>query len=445
MKKKLQLVYVLLFFLICSIPVLSIPLLNQDESSSSEKRDKAEFPMLIVDGTFNLQFFESLNDYFTDHFNFRNEFISTNAKFMETVFGVSAEPQVIVGDNDWLYFESTLDDFSRQNVLSETEIDNIVHTIALINEYVTNKGAKFAFTVAPNKSTVYPENMPSRYVQTNNLSNLEQLSAALPEDVYVDMLNVLKNDEQVTYLARDSHWNNYGAYKGFQAMISSLGIEKENFTIVDEEVRQDFVPDLDGMMYPVNGNLDSQTHYDFNTSFEYVSRFKTMDDITIQTHSETGNDSVLVFRDSFGNALLEYFGRQFADVEFSRAVPYTINKAAEFDYVILEIVERNIPNLLKAAPIMEAPIREVISTDLEKIEPQALEVTTENGYQHIYGYIEMSDVNSIYVTVDNTTYEAFQILESDLEITMDDGLVGFSLRIPESINVSDSNIQIQIQ
>ena len=66
-----------------------------------------------------------------------------------------------------------------------------------------------------------------------------------------------------------------------------------------------------------------------------------------------GEGSLLIFRDSFGSALIPYFSASFRDVRYERAMPYRIDLLARnpADAVIIEIAERNIPLLLPdAAP-----------------------------------------------------------------------------------------------
>ncbi|ONI43732.1 hypothetical protein AN640_06175 [Candidatus Epulonipiscium fishelsonii] len=194
--------------------------------------------------------------------------------------------------------------------------------------------------------------MPSNYFQPSIESNAQKLTKLLNEDIYTDLFNKLNNTTCVSYLKRDSHWNNYGAYLGFKEIIKDLGIKVENFEITEINKKREFNGDLDNMLYPDGSKYDEQIYYTFDNSFEFVSRFKSVDDIIIQTTSSHGEDSALVFRDSFGNALLDFFARQFETVEFSRAVPYQLEKAKDFDYVVLEIVERNLPNLL-SPPILK--------------------------------------------------------------------------------------------
>lgn len=70
--------------------------------------------------------------------------------------------------------------------------------------------------------------------------------------------------------------------------------------------------------------------------------------IQIDTTNEQKEHSLLMFRDSFGNALYPFLADSFGHSRFSRKMPYPLTMMQEVnaDVVIVEIVERNIPYLL---------------------------------------------------------------------------------------------------
>ncbi len=436
-----KLIYIILFFFLSLIPVISMPFISLGAQESQEKREKAQLPLLIEDESLNIDFLNSFDDYLNDNFNFRDELVELNALYLDSVFNTSAENQVIVGNNDWLYFAETIDDYIGENVLSEKEIDNIAKIIELIAEYVESNGAQFLFTIAPNKNSIYPENMPWNYIKNHGDSNADLLGKELDEDIYLDLFQVLKDSEEELYLKKDSHWNNEGAYIAFQNMMTKFGISDLNFEILSYEIRNDFEGDLYGMLYPLGDEFEEQIYYNFNSKFEYVSRFRSMDDLSIDTYCKTGSENVVVFRDSFGNALLEYFGREFENVHFSRIVPYNLDLTNGANYVILEIVERNIPNLLNNAPVMPA-IEVVTDIDMQAVEEPTLVIDEKVNYTQIYGYFELnSQVENVYIEIGDKIYEAFPIIEDVLDLGNKQDLIGFSAYFPKEM--SFDNVEIK--
>ena len=62
----------------------------------------------------------------------------------------------------------------------------------------------------------------------------------------------------------------------------------------------------------------------------------------ITTENQSGVGKVILFRDSFGNALHEFFANDFSEAVISRAFPYDVSDIEGADLVVVEIVERNI-------------------------------------------------------------------------------------------------------
>ncbi|MFG6324336.1 MAG: hypothetical protein K1W41_23925 [Lachnospiraceae bacterium] len=88
--------------------------------------------------------------------------------------------------------------------------------------------------------------------------------------------------------------------------------------------------------------------YDDGATFEYVGRLHSLDDMTIRTSSDDGcGKAVLVYRDSFGRAMIPYMGATFDSAVFNRSTPYNLSlvEQTECDYVLFEIVERNLSDL----------------------------------------------------------------------------------------------------
>jgi len=326
------------------------------------------------------------------------------------------------------------------NTLSERGISNVAHNIQLMSEYCKENGADFIFAPAPNKNSIYPEYMPSRYYVTNNTKNIDAVKAKLDGSVgYCDWKNFLitSKDNGLLYHKTDSHWNNFGANLASRQLLTDLG--KQFTPLFNTGTSYTWRGDLYKMLFPQGKELDMQVEYDGLFTFETVGRFRSWDDSTVNTECEGKEGRLLMFRDSFGVALNKFMANEFAEAEFSRVVPYRMQGIADgkFDCVVLEIVERNLRNLQKSAPVMPAPTAKGVNLSSPSV---SADVYTEEigGYLHIYGVLEnlkksvKSDTN-IYVTVNGITYEAFRAYESDLlsgETGMTESDYGYSLYVP---------------
>lgn len=449
-KNILYKIYSAVFVGICLVPSVFMPFIKND--SSAEKRKLSDPPKIKTeDGKLNFSYFDDFETYFSEHFAFRQQLVTLDGYLKSKVFGTSPNADVISGKNGWLYYGETVNDFLNIDTLSDRGINNIKNNLEIINDYCNQNNVKFLFTIAPNKNSVYPEYMPSNYSPAGNSDNYERLSAILDEDFpYCDMKEVLLNTESniPLYHKKDTHWNNLGAYAGHAKLMEMLGRGKcpsGNWTI-----RNDRKGDLAEMIYPTEKADDTQIYSDYKYKYQYLGRFKALDDISIKTFCEGKNGNLLMFRDSYGEAILPFIAECFGEAEFSRTVPYRLDNIGNggADNVILEIVERNIPNLQKYAPLMPAPV--VNSLNIKNL-AVCCDVTIkqeENGnYLHIFG--ELSDEfftgndTEIYVTANGFTYRAFNAFEDKLlgrdGETSDNG---FSLYIPKDSNVTSENITI---
>lgn len=447
-KQNLYKIYSALFIGICLVPSVCMPFVKSD---SAEKRELSEFPSVTTaDGRLNFDFFDEFDTWFSEHFAFRQQFVNADSRVKSTLMGTSPDSDVIVGRDGWLYYGDTANDFLNINTLSKREISNIVHNLRMIDNYCKTSGAEFLFFSAPNKNSIYPENMPFNYVPSDNADNYELLSVELAEDdFWLDMKSALLSaDSSVPlYHRTDTHWNNLGAYVGHSAIMAKLGKEICSAG-TNWYTKNDRQGDLAQMLYPIEKAKDTQIYNDYEYEYTYQGRFRGLDDITINTTNENAVGELLMFRDSYGEAILPYMAECFNNAEFSRVVPYRLNDI-ENKTVILEIVERNLGNLQKYAPVMTAPIADISDITAEIYNGDDVVVKTEKSgeYTHIYGVLPddffLCDDNSIFVETGGITYEAFNCFEDILlEREGEHSGNGFSLYIPAE--KSDDNIKVTV-
>ena len=81
--------------------------------------------------------------------------------------------------------------------------------------------------------------------------------------------------------------------------------------------------------------------------------------VTVETTNKDKQKGLLCYRDSFGNSLIPFLANEFKHCTFSKSAIYSIDRlaASDYDVCIIEVVERNITNLVKFAPVMPAPLR----------------------------------------------------------------------------------------
>ena len=396
--------------------------------STTENRELADAPSLTAeDGSFNWNVLPDAGAYFDDHFAYRNQLVSANAR-LRSLFAVSPTDQVVTGADGWLYYGGTLPDYLGQSELSDRSLRNIAHNLALAQGYVESQGARFAFTLAPNKNTLYPQHMPYYYVRADGPSNAERLKPVLEEFgvTYVDLFDVFGSEAGEWYLKKDSHWDNRGALMASQAILGAVGRDRLDLDVEGAFARVDFAGDLESMLYPEGATLDQNWYFEgvddgdgmSGSSWSYAQG-ESVTDSWVVTRSSDGTGCVLMFRDSFGNALLPLWASAYGQGVFSKLVPYNLPTLVECraDTVIIERAERHLSYLAENPPIMLNP---TVKFKNELPEPgaeaKASLTVEENGpYWMVSGAVDdaaLSDDGRLFVSVETAdgdvkVYDAF--------------------------------------
>jgi hypothetical protein len=409
------------------------------KSENTENRELAELPSVSEDN-----FGEKFDNYISDNFAFRNVLVNTDSKIKASVFGLSGNESVTVGKDGWLFFTETLDDVMSRNTMTDREIFCASRTLEMLSEYVEDNGGRFVFVTAPNKASLYDEYLPYYYSKSNVPNNYDNLLSKLNNVDYIDLRELFEEQDEVLYHRLDSHWNNKGAVLVVNCLLEHLGLDAKTYGTPEE--RNDWDGDLYKMLFPTMQEKDTQYYYDdYEFNYIYTKRFKSVDDMTISTENKLSeNGNILLFRDSFGRSMLPFVGESFSKAVLSRSVPYDFRQIEnnDFDYVVLEVVERNLDNLISKAPYMTAKSIDVDYDKLEKIDSKDYTVTVENdGLNHIYGNMleSIPTEAKIYVEVGGSMFEAFPCYELDEYEESDGRGNGFSLYTEKT---GDINIYI---
>lgn len=410
------------------------------QDASAERREETELPEIIENGKLNQDFGDGLESYVSEHFGYRAELVTANNAVLSAVFGVSGEDKVIVGKDGWLFLEETSDNYQGIELLSDREIYNIARSLSLMEKYVTSHGLGFVFAAAPNKNTLYGEFMPYYYTDGDS-SDLERLQDQLEalNVSYIDLYGILGGYDDVLYHRRDTHWNNKGAFIAANEILESIGFEKiaEDFGWT---AREDHTGDLEAMIYPVSRRKDLQ-YYPENMSliegFSITSHGKSVESPDFVTSSLGERDgSVLFFRDSFANAIAPFFSSHIGNVRYQKYIPYHLDliEREEYDAVVIEIAERNLPELLRSAPKVPAGAVTLKGNAISTQEP-CFTVSCENSgdYTLLEGEVDSSCIHvdsDIFILVENPSstyvFEAFPLGEN-----------GFSAMIATSLIEAD--------
>jgi alginate O-acetyltransferase complex protein AlgJ len=177
-------------------------------------------------------------EFFADHFGLRQEMIELRGRMALGVLHNSPSPQVVVGSHGWLFYsgDRSLENYLHQDPLSPAELDNWARRLSQRKRWFAAHGIAYLFVVAPDKQSIYPEYMPRSLKPGPGATRLDQLLARLAApaaaheasagDAVLDLRTTLlhaKPGGQV-YFMRDTHWNDRGAYLAYRAIMQRLDL-----------------------------------------------------------------------------------------------------------------------------------------------------------------------------------------------------------------------------
>lgn len=450
--KKGKLIYCILFFAICLCPSLGMLVTKQE--TSSENRQLSEFPSpKTEEGKINVEWLSQAGDYFQEHFAFRNELVTGNALLHGRLLETSTADGVIQGKNGWLYYKDSLDDYLGQDLLSDRSLFNIAHMLSMTQQALEEKGVNFLFTIAPNKNSLYGDNMPYYdKLKVSGQTNRENLEDWLKTEkvAYADLYQALMEEDEVLYHARDSHWNNKGAALAADVLMDALGKDHDSYEGESYTVRRDYTGDLDTMLYPLASTADDEIYYDKETTYATVEEIQSNFDPRITTVNPVKEGRLVMYRDSFGNALLPYMADAYANAYFSRGIPYQLMdvETHSADTVIIERAERFLPEMSQFPPVLTA--KEISLTENEELQGSDgavdVKIKPQGMTAQLSGRIKegLLDTDSrIYLKVNGSVYEAFPM---DVKVgeNLDDN--GFCLYLPSELVAADGNdVEILIE
>lgn len=357
MKRKL-----ILFLVIASLSFLAIPLTNLFFSPHIDRTSFKQSVLFNADGVSRL--------------------------FAKVIypFGISQDPRVLIGRNNWLYLDS---EYQDKNSLANEGSDpqNLGPRIGAALErwnsfFLAHHIPVFAILVAPNKASIYPEFLPAWASPRTSL--LKQ--GLIPEParaLYFNPSQYLAQEKPKhtipLYYQTDTHWNALGAGLAFQAFAAQVGKRApeirwptvQTVDLLNNPSRlggdlanllrltnslSDHSPTLRGPTAPV-----TTIRIDYDTqSIRYQggnSPFASTDKpILIQSTGALNHKKVLWLSDSFGTELTPMMSMTFDQILFMHwdegirpggRLAELITKWKP-DYVFFTVAERSLDNGLFA-------------------------------------------------------------------------------------------------
>lgn len=374
-------ILILIFCLSIYTPFL-IGIIQDDKIVSGvEKRNLAKFPLPPESLKAFSEYPEGFNTYYSDHFGYREVLTKVYFKLVNKLGGKTSVDDVTIGQDGWLFlgsikpgyqgYNDPIGDAINVNLFTENELKDFARSIVTIKNWLSNKGIEYVYVIAPNKHTIYFENLPKYISKQNNKSSTDQLVEYLQEHTDVTVVDLRQSllDEKKkhqVYFKTDTHWNQYGANVAqfeimkrikplFPEQIVPFLLDNNQFKILHRGGG-----DLAGFAKIENIKEDNPQPV-FEAGCTPVN--ETPDIKARETHTmvcETQELNAVIFRDSFFTALQPYFSRQFhrstyiwEKMNYTSLIKYVEQETP--DIVIDEVVERSLPYTPSSALFKSIP------------------------------------------------------------------------------------------
>ncbi|MFI7531815.1 hypothetical protein [Streptosporangium sp. NPDC049376] len=331
-----------------------------DRAVEIENRRLPEFPSLSE----GWDLIPKAESWAVAHLPLRQYAIRGNAALSEGVFGQLPSyntgrkptyPRAIEGRNGWLYFgDDVIEACGPRWSVAET-----LERTRRLAEIVRRSGRRFVLTVAPDKTTAYPDELPERFLGQGCLQRRKEefwaaLEAARPPG-YMDLRGPLQRlrveTGAPTYWRTDSHWNERSCGLYGTTLAQTLDPRLARGTSLVKVGQEPRVGDLGPML----GTPREEIIDRWSLVRQGVRRTK-QDDTQLPTSFSTANASsgaplyeprTLLVGDSFTRNSLPWITPYFADLTYLRsdapakAGPgYVAEKVAGSETVVFEMVER---------------------------------------------------------------------------------------------------------
>jgi hypothetical protein len=360
---------VVIFIATLWLPMAGMVLNLDTDPPSGENRILAAWPQLGWDAASLRALPEQLTRYFEDHFAFRQRLVRWQAIVRLQGLGVSPSPSVIKGRDGWLFYadDEAMADYATAPPFADSELELWRQTLQETSDWLRGRKIAYVLVIAPDKHVIYPEYMPGT-IRRKAVSRIDQLVSHLRQHSTVRVLDlrpalVAAKDRERLYHRTDTHWNDRGAFVGYQSIIDSLtgevpALRSPSRSAFESRVVRSAGLDLAGML-----GLTEVLHEE---DLVLVPRRPAAARILepphpnhrlmhprIVTEAPIRGPRAVVFMDSFGPGLVRFLSEDFSRVVYlwQDNVDLQVVQQEAPQVVIQELVGRALSTLLPYNPV----------------------------------------------------------------------------------------------
>lgn len=301
-----------------------------------------------------VMFWDDPVGFVTEHLALRTTAVTLRSRLLG-VLGESGSPQVVQGRDGFLFFAESL----KEPPLTAGERAALCRKLMALEAALAADGRRLIVLIAPDKRSVYPERLPAHVLRGED--TLAQLNAELSSCglTVLDAQGLLTahKSEGLMYFRGDSHWNARGARLVYRELMALVGAEDAP-DYAGAVLQPGAAGDLLLLCQPGTPPTEPDAAPQLERAYRTSRPMRSLDDARIQTTGGPAEVRLLVVRDSFGRGLFPYLANAVKGMTYSRSdadVPAQA-ASARADWVIIEVVERNVRDWLAEGALL--PVNE---------------------------------------------------------------------------------------
>ncbi|CAF0705307.1 alginate O-acetyltransferase AlgX-related protein [Candidatus Methylacidithermus pantelleriae] len=335
-----------------------------------------------------------LERFYSDHVGGRSFLVRLHLWVTRQVFPELLSNRVIVGKNGWLYYagRGSIEDMQGRIHLEKVRLRQMLGALEVAQSHLESLGSRLYLVIAPDKHSIYPENLPEWIGTPKGESRLDQVLAEArqyPSLRLLDLRGVLrqKKGHKLLYFPADSHWTPLGAWFGYREIIHVLrcdfplikGLALEDLAIQEDspvELGRDLTVLLgvgddwptgkapylrpkarlqaSWKVYHVEKDGQSRLVATWSAGDKELFRQKNLalldESLIFSSVPEASFPHLLMWRDSFGVALLPLLAESFRDavyVHLSKGIDWKWATRYRSELILIETVEGNLIRTLE--------------------------------------------------------------------------------------------------
>jgi alginate O-acetyltransferase complex protein AlgJ len=360
---------VVIFLATLFLPLTGMVLNLDRDAPSGENRTLAAWPQLRSDAASLRALPEQLTRYFEDHFAFRVRLVRWQAIVRLHALGVSPSASVIMGRDGWLFYadDGAMEDYAEAPPFTGAELELWRHALQDTSDWLRARGIAYLFVIPPDKHVIYPEYMPDT-IRRAAVSRIDQLVSHLRQHSTVRVVDLrpallAAKPRERLYHRTDTHWNDRGAFVGYQSIVDALteeipGLRSASRSAFEPRVVRSAGLDLAGMLglsevlreedlvlvprRPATARILEPQHPN-----------RRLTHARIVTEAPNRGPRAVVFMDSFGPGLVPFLSEDFSRVVYlwqDNMDPQVVQQEGP-QVVIQELVGRALSTLVPYNPV----------------------------------------------------------------------------------------------